>query len=113
METARATQILLNARAVQLISHDLANQTPQWAVAKRARPWIIGAQALCLLLAGYLVSKREFGEIGLRATSPDLRLKPVPMAHDLGATRQRWLDLTDKVVGAAPFRPDHNCLARA
>ena len=33
METTRATQILLNAHAVQLISHDLANQTPQRAVA--------------------------------------------------------------------------------
>jgi hypothetical protein len=191
METGRATQILLNARAVQLISHDLANQTPQWAVARGARPWIIGAPALCLLLAGYLVNKREFEEIGLRATPPELRLEhaqetvpseselphegysppsyisvviahyfdtylgpgeprleslcsrytrvgdrgsscwalcnaantantasrlgaafcgsynagrsPVPMTHDLGASQRRWLDLTDKVVGAAPI----------
>lgn len=75
METARATQILMNARAVQLISHDLANQTPQCAVARPARPWIIGAPALCLLLAGYLVNKQNFGEIGLRATPSELRLE--------------------------------------
>jgi hypothetical protein len=78
METARATQILLNARAVQLISHDLANQTPQCAVAKRARPWIIGAPALCLLLAGYQVNNQDFGAIGLRVTPSELRLKQAP-----------------------------------
>jgi hypothetical protein len=188
METARATQILSSARAVQLISHDLANQTPQCAVAKRARPWIIGAPALCLLLAGYLVTKQEFGETGLRVTPSELRLKqaqetvpdetelphqgyspsryisaviahyfdtylgpvelhleppgnrytrvddrdsgwwalrnaantasclgaafcgsydtgrsPVSMTHDLEASQQRWRDLTDKVIGAAPI----------
>jgi hypothetical protein len=75
IETTRATQILLNAHAVQLISHDPANQTPQRAVAKRARPWIIGAPALCLLLAGYLVNKQGFGEIGPRATPSELRLE--------------------------------------
>jgi hypothetical protein len=75
METTRAKQILLNAHAVQLISHDLANQTPQSVVAKRARPWIIGAPALCLLLAGYLVNKQGFGEIGPRATPSELRLE--------------------------------------
>jgi hypothetical protein len=75
VESARATQILLNARAVQLISHDLENQTPQCTVAQRARPWIIGAPALCLLLAGYLVNKQEFGDAGLRIAPSDLRLK--------------------------------------
>jgi hypothetical protein len=41
METARARQILLNARAVELISHDLPNQTAQSAAANETRPWII------------------------------------------------------------------------
>ena len=75
METTRATQILLNARAVELLSHDLANQTPRCAIAKRARRWIIGAPALCLLLTGYLVNKQGFGEIGLRAAPSELRVK--------------------------------------
>jgi hypothetical protein len=38
METARATQILGNAGAAQLISHGLLMHAPQRAVAKRARP---------------------------------------------------------------------------
>jgi hypothetical protein len=50
-------QIFAKAGVMQLISHDLAKQAPQPAVAKRARPWIMGALALCLLLAGYLVAK--------------------------------------------------------
>jgi hypothetical protein len=75
MEIARATQILMNAQAVQLISHDLANQTPRSAVTKLARPWIFGAPALCLLLAGYVVNKQGFAEIGLPPTPAELRFK--------------------------------------
>jgi hypothetical protein len=78
MEIARATQILLNARAEQLLSHDLANQTPQCSVAKPAWQWLIGALALCLLLAGYLVARHAFGELGLGVTRSELRLNQVP-----------------------------------
>jgi len=74
-ETARATQILGNAGAVLLIPHDLANQPPLRLVAKRARPRIIGALALCLLVSGYLVAKQEFGEVGFRVTPSELRLE--------------------------------------
>jgi hypothetical protein len=75
METARATQILLNAPAVQLISHDLANQTPRCAIAKRARLWILGAPTVCLFLTGYLVNKQGFAQIDLPATRAQLRLE--------------------------------------
>jgi len=75
METARATQILGNAGAVLLIPHDLANRPPLRLVAKRARPWISGALALCLLVSGYLVAKEEFGEAGFRVTPSELRLE--------------------------------------
>jgi hypothetical protein len=78
METARATQILLNARAEQLLSHDLANQTPPCAVPKPAYAWLIGPLALCLLLAGYLVARHAFAELGLGVTRSELRLKQVP-----------------------------------
>ena len=44
-------------------------------MAKRARPWISGALALCLLASGYLVAKQEFGEVGFRVMPPQLRVK--------------------------------------
>jgi hypothetical protein len=66
METARARQILLNARTVELISHDLPNQTAQSAAAQEPRRWIIATAAFCLLFAAYLVNKQE-----LRGTSPE------------------------------------------
>ena len=75
VERARATQILGNAGAVLLISHDLENQLPGRLVAKRARPWIIGALALCLLASGYLVAKQEFGEVGFRVMPSQSRVK--------------------------------------
>ena len=75
METARATQILGNAGAVVLIPHDLANQPPLRLAAKRARPWIMGALGLCLLVSGCLVAKQEFGEVGFRVTPSESRLK--------------------------------------
>jgi len=78
MELARATQIFLNSRAEQLLSHDLANQTPQCSVAKPAWQWLIGALALCLLLAGYLVARHAFRELGLGVTRSELRLDQVP-----------------------------------
>jgi hypothetical protein len=78
IEIARATQILLNARAEQLLSHDLANQTPQCSVAKPAWQWLIGALALCLIAAGYLVARHAFGELGLGVTRSELRLNQVP-----------------------------------
>ena len=75
-ETARAMQILGNAGAAQLISHDLAVQTPQCAVTKPARPGIIGALTLCLLLAGCLAAKYGFGKVGFRETPSELPLHP-------------------------------------
>jgi hypothetical protein len=60
IETARAKQIPLNARAVELISHDLPNQTAQCGVPKEPRPWILATAALCLFFAAYLVNKQEF-----------------------------------------------------
>jgi hypothetical protein len=66
-----------NAHAEQLLSHDLANQTPQCSVAKPASQWLIGALALCLLLAGYLVARHAFGELGLGVTRSELRLNGV------------------------------------
>lgn len=63
-ETARAKQILLNAHAVQLISHDLPNQTSRCGETNMTRPWIIATAALCLLLAAYLVNKQAFRGIG-------------------------------------------------
>jgi hypothetical protein len=80
MEIARAIQIPLNARVEQPLSHDLANQTPQCSVAKRASQWLIGALALCLLLAGYLVARHAFGELGLEVT----RSATQPGAGDRG-----------------------------
>jgi hypothetical protein len=73
-ETARATQILSNAHAVQLISHDLASQTAQDAVAKLGHRWILGAPALGLLFAGYQVNKQDFGAIGPGGTPAESRL---------------------------------------
>jgi hypothetical protein len=75
MEAARATQILGNAGAVLLIPHDLENGPPLRLAAKRARPWIIGALAFCLLVSGYLVAQLEFGEVGFRVTPSELRLE--------------------------------------
>jgi hypothetical protein len=75
METARATQILGNAGPVLLISHDLTNQPPLRLMAKRARPWIIVALALFLLVSGYLVAKQGLGEVGFRVTPSKLRLE--------------------------------------
>jgi hypothetical protein len=50
-ETTRATQILENGGAMQIMAHDLANQSAQCSLSKRARPWILGALALCLCMA--------------------------------------------------------------
>jgi hypothetical protein len=76
MEIARATQILLNAQAAQLLSHDLANQAPRCAIAKQARAWILGAPTVCLFLAGYLVDKQGFAQIGLPVMpAAELRLE--------------------------------------
>jgi len=78
METTRATQILLNARAAELISHDLPNQTPQPAAALETRRWIIATAASCLLFAAYLVNKQEF-----RVTGPaDLSLQQTGSVPD-------------------------------
>jgi hypothetical protein len=63
-ETARARQILLNARAAELISHDLPNQTAQSAAVKEPRRWIIATAAFCLMFAAYQVNKQEFGGTG-------------------------------------------------
>src|ERR1700730_13676086 len=60
VETARAKQILLTARAVKLISHDLASQTTESAAVRVMRRWTIGAAVLCLWFAASLVSKQEF-----------------------------------------------------
>ena len=81
METARATQILGNAGAALLLSHDLAKQPLRPLAANRPRPWIMGALALCLLVSGYLVAKQEFGEVGVRVTPSELRLE---QPHDRG-----------------------------
>jgi len=75
METRRATQILANAGAVQLISHDLAKQSPPWTVSKLIRRWILGALALCLLFAGYVVAGPEFRKVDLGQTLSELQLK--------------------------------------
>jgi hypothetical protein len=112
MEIRRATQILGNAGAVQLIAHDLAKQSLPCTESKRVRRWILGALALCLLLAGYAVARPEFGKGSLGRTRSELQLKqaqrlrnevaynascfgavfcvshdtgqsPVPVAHDL------------------------------
>jgi hypothetical protein len=78
-EIARATQILWHGDAVQLLSHDIVNQPPLFAVTKRARPWILGGLVLGLLPAGYLVAKQEFSEVGLRLTPSELQLE---QTHD-------------------------------
>jgi hypothetical protein len=69
MEIARARQILLNASAVELISHDLPNQTAQSAAANEPRRWIIATAASCLLFAAYLVNKQEFRRTGPEGSS--------------------------------------------
>lgn len=74
-EAARATQILGNTGAVLLISHDLENQPPPRLVVKRARPWIMGALALGLLVSGYLMAEQQFAEVGFRVTPSELRLE--------------------------------------
>ena len=66
MEVRRATQIFVNAHAVELLSHDLSDRPARCAVIRRARPWIFGGPALCLLFAGYLMAKQAFPQIGLR-----------------------------------------------
>jgi hypothetical protein len=76
METARATRILAGAGPLQLLSHDLPNQTPKYA---QARPWpgtfgFRGALALCLLIAAYLLAKQALGEVGLRVMPSGLQL---------------------------------------
>jgi hypothetical protein len=43
-----------------------------------ASQWLIGALALCLLLAGYLVARHAFRELGLEVTHSELRLNQVP-----------------------------------
>jgi hypothetical protein len=73
VETARAKQILLTARAVKLISHDLASQTTESTTARIMRRWTIAAAVLCLWFAASLVSKQEFrggspSELGLAQT---------------------------------------------
>ena len=73
METARATRILGNAGAVLLMPHDLANQPPLRLMAKRARPWFLGALLLFLFVSGYLAAKQGLGEVGFRATPSKLR----------------------------------------
>lgn len=60
VETARAKQILLNAHAVKLISHDLASPTTERTAVRRIRRWTIGAAVLCLWFAASVVSKQEF-----------------------------------------------------
>jgi hypothetical protein len=64
METARARQILLNARAVELISHDLPDRTARYRVPKEPRTWIIATAALCLFFAAYLASRQELRGTG-------------------------------------------------
>jgi len=39
IETARATEILEHAGALQLVPHDLENQTLEYAAAKHEHPW--------------------------------------------------------------------------
>jgi hypothetical protein len=78
METARATQILLNAPAAQFLSHDLVNNNPPCTVAKPARPWLIGALGLCLVVAGYLTAGYAFSEPGLGLMRSELRFEQVP-----------------------------------
>jgi hypothetical protein len=51
---------VLNARALELISHDLPNQTAQSAATMQTRRWIIATAAFCLLFAAYLVNKQGF-----------------------------------------------------
>jgi hypothetical protein len=46
IETKRATQILKDAGAMHIMSHDLANQSRRCSLSKRARPWILGTLAL-------------------------------------------------------------------
>jgi hypothetical protein len=45
MEITRAIQILAGAYPLQLLSHDLAKQTPNGAAARRWCPWIFGYKA--------------------------------------------------------------------
>jgi hypothetical protein len=144
VETARARQILLNAGAVKLISHDLASQTTQSTTARVMRRWTIGAAVLCLWFAASVVSKQEFrggspSELGLAQTAvtvPDETELPFvgqassqymssvtthyfdtqlaglhlqrpangfTRADDLKGSQQRWRDLTDLVLRAAPI----------
>jgi hypothetical protein len=83
METRRATQILGNAGPMQIMSHDLANQSPWCAVSKRARPWILGALALSLLLAGYRVARPESREVGPEPTRLELSLERAETVLDV------------------------------
>jgi len=78
METARATQILLNAPAEQLLSHDVVNNNPQCTVANTARPWLIGALGLCLVVAGYRAAGYAFSKPGHGLTRSELRFEQVP-----------------------------------
>jgi hypothetical protein len=64
METARAKQILSDAGPVELISHDLPNQTTQCRGSKVSRPWIIAPATLCLLFAAYVVNEQESSGAG-------------------------------------------------
>jgi hypothetical protein len=88
VETARAKQILLNARAVKLISHDLPSQTTESAAARVMRRWTIGAAA-CLGV--------------VFCSSYDTGRNQLPTTDDLKASQQRWRDLTDFVLRAAPI----------
>jgi hypothetical protein len=60
VESARAKQILLDARAVKLISHDLPSQAAGSTAARVIRRWTIGTAVLCLWFAASLVGKQEF-----------------------------------------------------
>jgi hypothetical protein len=95
METKRATQIFENAGAMQIMSHDLANDSPRCSLSKRFRPWILGTLALCLLFSGYRVARPESGEVGLgraRWELPPARAEIVPYEIDfphIGYSRGR------------------------
>ena len=86
MEIRRATQILASGGAMQIMSHDLANPSPGSSLSKRARPWILGALAIALLLTGYRVTSSESEEVGLARAQWKLPLKSaetVPYEIDL------------------------------
>jgi hypothetical protein len=82
-ETRRATQILGNAGPMQIMSHDLANQSPWCAASKRTRPWILGALTLSLLLAGYQVARPESREVGRERTRLEVSLERAETVLDV------------------------------